>query len=751
MVSIGVRLRVVHKLGLSACAFAVPIAFILWALVAEQNVAVRFAAKEIIGARYLGGVASLQGKLALATVDGIGVPGEAAEVLSAIDTAAQGALDTSAQLDDAVSALRVAGTPSSVAAAHTKLRDLIGRVGDRSNLILDNVLATYYLTDVVLNRLPNALERLANLATTQADSAQDAETRAQFLVGLGSFVGDLDGMATSLASAEQAEGGEHIKAALDGKYQPLKAGLTGFVQDLKAGRVSMDETRKQIVQVAQFSQDAAQELTGLLEARVAGLRGAQQRVFVVTGLLFAGAVFGMLWVMRRGVTRPLARMTETMRRLAAGDLATEVHGVGRGDEIGAMAAAVQVFKDNAVHARDLEREQESTRERRAAEDARVRAEAEAAASAEAAALVVGSIGAGLERLAAGDLTHRIDATLPADYEKLRADFNAAMGRLHELVGGIVANTHAIRSGTGEIAQATDDLSRRTEQQAASLEQTAAALDEITATVRKTAEGAKQARDVAARTRSDAERSGEVVRQAVAAMGGIDQSSRQIGQIIGVIDEIAFQTNLLALNAGVEAARAGDAGRGFAVVASEVRALAQRSAEAAKEIKALISASAQQVGSGVKLVGETGDALSRIVAQVAEVSGVVGEIASSAQEQATGLAEVNTAVNQMDQVTQQNAAMVEQSTAASHALARETEQLAQLTGRFQLGQEGHAPASIVEPLRRTPAGKPVLRPKAATALKLVAQSSRGRDGAAVRTPAPATVAAPAANGQDWEEF
>ena len=352
---------------------------------------------------------------------------------------------------------------------------------------------------------------------------------------------------------------------------------------------------------------------------------------------------------------------------------------------------------------------------------------------------VAEIGLALERLAAGDLTYRLEATLPPTFENLRTDLNAAMTQLQTTMQAIVGNASGIRSGTGEIAQAADDLSRRTEQQAASLEQTAAALDEITATVRKTADGARQAREVVARTRADAEHSGAVVRQAVAAMGEIEGSSRQVGQIIGVIDEIAFQTNLLALNAGVEAARAGEAGRGFAVVASEVRALAQRSAEAAREIKALIATSAQQVGAGVKLVGETGEALERIVAQVGEVSGVVGEIAASAGEQATGLAEVNTAVNQMDQVTQQNAAMVEQSTAASHALAQETEQLAQLTGRFQLGADADAPA----PARTRPATPPP-RPTRAAApvLKVV-----GRGGSALRKPAPAHSAAE----QGWEEF
>jgi methyl-accepting chemotaxis protein len=295
------------------------------------------------------------------------------------------------------------------------------------------------------------------------------------------------------------------------------------------------------------------------------------------------------------------------------------------------------------------------------------------------------IGAGLERLAANNLEQEIDRAFSPAFEKLRADFNRAHQNLHRTLVGVVEGAKAIHAGTDDITSASDDLSKRTEQQAASLEETAAALDQITATVRKSADGADHAQQVAAAANEDAKQSSLVVRQAVEAMDKIAKSAEQISQIIGVIDEIAFQTNLLALNAGVEAARAGDAGKGFAVVASEVRALAQRSAEAAKEIKTLISTSSAQVGQGVKLVAETGESLQRIMAQVADINSVIADVAAGAKEQATGLAQVNTAINQMDGVTQQNAAMVEQATAASHSLAQETAQLSHLTARFALGR------------------------------------------------------------------
>ncbi|NBB61506.1 globin-coupled sensor protein [Pseudomonas sp. ODNR1LW] len=337
--------------------------------------------------------------------------------------------------------------------------------------------------------------------------------------------------------------------------------------------------------------------------------------------------------------------------------------------------------------------------------------------------VVAATAEALTALAGGDLTTRIHAEFPGSYARLKEDFNTAMSQLDAAMAEISTNTEAMQAGAGEISQAADDLSRRTEQQAATLEETAAALDEITATVKKSAEGAHQAGAVVETSRVAAEKSREIVLRAVDAMGEIAGSSEQISQIIGVIDEIAFQTNLLALNAGVEAARAGEAGRGFAVVASEVRALAQRSAEAAKEIKSLITDSSIQVKSGVDLVGETGQALSAIVERVMEIDKLMGEITASTQEQSTALNEVNTAVNQMDQVTQQNAAMVEQSTAASHNLTQDGVRLASLVARFQTtaqGRERPAVAALIsQPARSAPRSGVSAAPRQAGSAALAA--------------------------------
>ncbi len=408
----------------------------------------------------------------------------------------------------------------------------------------------------------------------------------------------------------------------------------------------------------------------------------QLTILALTCLLLglAGGCASVL--MTRRQLSPLATLRDAMSRVMRGDLTVALPFAGRADDIGLMADAVHQFRDGALEKNRIAAEAAAHRE--ASEAERDAAGADSARRAAEQAQVVKRLAEGLDRLSAGDLTVRLSEPFAHDYEGLRADFNQAVERLEGALASVVSAVSGLNSGAGGIASAADDLSRRSEQQAASLEETAAALDQITATVRRTAEGAKEAHGAVNAAQVEAGRSRDVVASAVEAIGGIEASSRQVAQIIGVIDEIAFQTNLLALNAGVEAARAGEAGRGFAVVAQEVRALAQRSAEAAKEIKVHIADSERQVESGVSLVGAAGETLQRIAGQVGAISGVITEIAASAQEQAAGLSQVNTAVNQMDQGTQATTAMASRSAASSQSLLDEVRGLAELVQRFRVG-------------------------------------------------------------------
>jgi methyl-accepting chemotaxis protein len=408
---------------------------------------------------------------------------------------------------------------------------------------------------------------------------------------------------------------------------------------------------------------------------------------IALSMAAAGVAAFSIWTVLAGVIRPVNSITSAMNILAGGDTEVTIYGEGRSDEIGGMAAAVAIFRDNARERMRLEQEAEANRS--LSERERLERERQQAQEAEEVRFAVESIGHALGQLSDGKLNFRITEAFAERLDQVRVDFNEAVAKLEDAMRRVGQNAQAIAAGSNQIRAAADDLSKRTEQQAASVEETAAALEQITTTVSDSSRRAEEAGKLVQQTRASAEHSGEIVNRAVNAMHDIEASSNEISNIIGVIDEIAFQTNLLALNAGVEAARAGEAGKGFAVVAQEVRELAQRSASAAKEIKALIGKSSEQVKNGVDLVTETGKALVHIVTQVQAVSGNVSAIVEGSKEQATGLKEINSAVNTMDQGTQQNAAMVEESTAASHSLAKEAEALFQLIAKFEIGNTSGA--------------------------------------------------------------
>jgi methyl-accepting chemotaxis protein len=448
---------------------------------------------------------------------------------------------------------------------------------------------------------------------------------------------------------------------------------------------------------------------------------------VALGLLFFAAIFLALFVSARGITGPIDRLRSRMVSLANGQTAEEIAGLDRRDEVGQMAEAVAVFRNNALERARLEQEAEANRS--LSEKERMAREEQKAKDAADTSFAVDNLADALSRLSDGDVSYRISQPFAAHLDAVRENFNGSAEKLQSALSRVAENARGIDAGANEIRSAADDLAKRTEQQAASVEETAAALEEITTTVKDSTRRAQEAGELVAKARTGAEQSGNVVRKAVVAMEQIEKSSSEISNIISVIDEIAFQTNLLALNAGVEAARAGEAGKGFAVVAQEVRELAQRSANAAKDIKGLITTSNTQVQQGVQLVGETGRALETIVTEVQEINRHVVAIVDAAQEQSSGLQQINTAVNQMDQDTQKNAAMVEEQTAASHGLAREAASLNHLLGQFKLGGGYEAPVRQV-----TQSERPVQSPARALGRK-VASAFNGN--AAVKA--------------DWEEF
>ncbi|TWF52899.1 methyl-accepting chemotaxis protein [Neorhizobium alkalisoli] len=485
------------------------------------------------------------------------------------------------------------------------------------------------------------------------------ETRAKYQTLVNDF-GRYDKFAAEVYTRAQAGERASLKSFVVEQMEPIGIEAILIIKDISANNLKL----------AEASIDHA-----------GSVASSAQLVTIISIILSALVAAGAAVLSYMRVARPIGAITASMNMLAAGDTRSAIPYAERTDEVGEMAAAVGVFRENALERERLERETEANRsmseqERLAREEQKAR---EAADVAEA----VDGLALGLKNLSDGDMTFRLDKPFVSQLDQLRLNFNDSVAKLQSVLRSVGENARAIDSGANEIRSAADDLAKRTEQQAASVEETAAALEQVTTAVKDSAVRAGEAGKLVDHTRLGAEKSGDVVRRAIDAMQQIEASSSEIGNIIGVIDDIAFQTNLLALNAGVEAARAGEAGKGFAVVAQEVRELAQRSAKAAKEIKDLINASSAKVEDGVSLVGETGRALETIVADVQRINTNVASIVVSTREQSTGLNEINVSVNQMDQGTQQNAAMVEQTNAASHSLAAQAAALNELLSQFRL--------------------------------------------------------------------
>ncbi|WP_156361217.1 methyl-accepting chemotaxis protein [Sphingomonas sp. Leaf257] len=535
-----------------------------------------------------------------------------------------------------------------------------------------------------LRSLSRSLQRDALNLVIESDPAERKVIQGKFDTRLGKFadqLGTLQGDAARYAITPA-----YFTSQARVRRELTEVGRLAGAGDRAAGlshfRQRVRPAERLASRIADTRIDALTDEVKALHVRADTV--AEQGRWILIGATLLLAIAGLatgLYMALRTVVRPLHELRQAMGLLAEGQTGRAIPHAEREDEVGEMARSMVAFRDQLA-----------------------RAEAEKTAQTQ---LIVASIGQGLSALAKGDLTARIDARLDEPFARLKNDFNTAMAALHATMARVVGATSGVRAGAMDIRQASDDLSQRTEQQAASLEETAAAMDEITATVRHAATGASDAALALEQTRADARDGGAVVVRARAAMVDIERASSEIEEIIGVIDGIAFQTNLLALNAGVEAARAGEAGRGFAVVASEVRALAQRSADAARDVKQRVLASASGVQNGVALVGETGVALEKINEGMGRLGTLMTGIANDANRQAKGLGEVNTSLSQMDMVTQQNAAMVEQATAAARSLAEEAEQLSQAVERFVLDMPP-APLRVVESVKERVVPLPVRR-------------------------------------------
>jgi methyl-accepting chemotaxis protein len=551
------------------------------------------------------------------------------------------------------------------------------------------------IKDLVTNQiagLRNALEiaartHLVASVISEASVAKDAAMLVPFRDRFRALADSLVKVSNTIADQEVKKAiadllalgqGDDGVLALRGKELEVAARADRTIEENTKIQQELDRGVSILVnETEQRMRLGIEQLTGQLD---------HNRTLLILAAILSLAVSGAIAVLyvQRNLIRRLFSIRDAMRRLSSGDTGLEVPAVRDQDEIGEMARAVLVFRDRAVEKERLENE--AAEQRRAGAQAQATAAEEQRRTTEEQTRVVRALNAGLGRLSEGDLTFRLTDDFPDAYEEIKDEFNLTVTRLKETIEALSQATHEVSNASTEISASAMDLSQRTEEQAASLEQTSASLEDISATVRRNAANAQKANASATSACDMADRNGRVVAKAVDAMARIEQSSRKISDIIGVIDEIARQTNLLALNAAVEAARAGEAGRGFAVVASEVRSLAQRSSQAAKDIKDLITSSSGQVREGVDLVNKAGGSLTEIVGAIKNVAAIVSDIAEASGEQAAGLEQVSKALAQMDSVTQQNSALVEENAATAQTLDHQAKSMDERFAFFRYDDE-----------------------------------------------------------------
>jgi methyl-accepting chemotaxis protein len=711
-------LSIRHRLTIVVFFSLLPIALLGYLFFAQADKEIAFSAKEDLGTDYI--QALMPELVALAKQDAAGsaLPPNAAldEQMARND----GPMNTGA-FSEAYRQLRAEVRGTHPSAARQAAATLVVKIGDGSNLILDPDLDSYYVMDTLVLKVPTAINAAPSLLTrlTAAKFAPELSTSdlVDLVAELGAFRGIVAAANDSLVAADAGNADGSVMGNLKKPLEAYLAAGERYSDAIIMGREALDdpETRaaldlEAVAATHRAFQDAAlgywqavgNEMKRLLGIRLDGFSTKLTTAMSIAAVLVA-LVLVLSWMLARSIVKGIGRLEADIRRLADGSDGTIAHAIGR-NEIAAIARAVGYLRDRTVErlgeaeALKAQQQQRADDARSAADEERRRSETARQAQEEDQRHAVVRLGAGLEKLANGDLTARIDEPFGGELEGLRIALNSAVERVAQVIGQLRGTSRTLKIATGELLAGANDLSDRTSRQATTIDEISATIDQVSATVLSNAEQAKNASVTAAEVTSAAEAGGAVMHQATAAMERITTSSEKIGKIVTLIDDIAFQTNLLALNASVEAARAGEAGKGFAVVAVEVRRLAQSAAEANKDIKALIEESGSEVEEGSRLVAEAASRLAAMLQSARSNTELMHSIARESQAQASSIGEVNAAVRQMHEITQHNASLVEETNAAIEQTEAQASELDRIVEVFALAEEAEREP---EPVRKAP--------------------------------------------------